>query len=101
MRKNNLFYRHFVMGVIALLVALPFWYGRTPTLLRLCHRDVLPTFSLDKISHGLYLFTVKRAAIFHAPGRHGRVRAALANGLDYPVSLGRLHFFRGQGRGDG
>ncbi len=28
MQKNNLFYRHFVVGVIALLVALPFWYGR-------------------------------------------------------------------------
>jgi sulfoxide reductase heme-binding subunit YedZ len=28
MKKNTLFYRHFVVGAIALLLALPFWYGR-------------------------------------------------------------------------
>lgn len=28
MKKNNLFYRHAIVGVIAIVLALPFWYGR-------------------------------------------------------------------------
>jgi sulfoxide reductase heme-binding subunit YedZ len=28
MRKNNTFIRHFIVGVITIILALPFWYGR-------------------------------------------------------------------------
>jgi sulfoxide reductase heme-binding subunit YedZ len=28
MKKNNTFYRHVIVGVIAIVLALPFWYGR-------------------------------------------------------------------------